>query len=77
MQRWLVKFIRGESRGAPFKAYVKKQVTYWFKCKKRTDNKSIIAKPVVIKLMSQNSVCADCGAKKSIFVKEYKSDKKI
>ena len=38
-----------ESRGAPFKAYVKKQVTYWLKCKKRTDNKSIIAKPVVIK----------------------------
>ena len=26
--------------------------------------------------MSQSSVCADCGAKKSIFVKEYKSDKK-
>ena len=65
-----------ESRGAPFKAYVQRQVTYWLKCKKRTDNKSIIAKPVVIKLMSQSSGCADCGAKKSIFVKEYKSDKK-
>ena len=46
------------------------------KCKKSTDNKLITANPVVNKLMSQISVCADCGAKKSVFVKEYKSDKK-
>ena len=47
--------------------------------KKRTDNKSITAKEVVNKLMSQKSVCAECGADCglwSIFVKEYKPDKK-
>ena len=26
--------------------------------------------------MSQKSVCAACGAKKSVFVQEYKPDKK-
>ena len=43
---------------------------------KRTDNKSIPAKPMIDTLMSQKSVCANCGAKKSVFIKEYKPDKK-
>ena len=58
-----------ESRGEPFKVYVKKQDTYCLRCKTRTDNKSIIAKQVVNKLIAQKSICADCGAKKSVFVK--------
>ena len=61
-----------ESRGEPFKGYC-------LRCKKRIDNKSITAKQVVNKLMSQKSVCADCGADCglwSVFVKEYKPDKK-
>ena len=39
-------------------------------------NKSVTAKQVVSKLISQKSICANCGAKKSVFVKEYKPDKK-
>ena len=45
------------------------------KKKKRTDNKSITAKAVVNKLVSQKLICANCGAKKSVFLKEYKPDK--
>ena len=40
-------------------------------------NKSVTAKQVVSKLISQKSICANCGAKKLVFVKEYKPDKKI
>ena len=58
-----------ESRGEPFKEYC-------LRCKKRIDNKSITAKQVVNKLMSQKSICADCGAKTSVCVKEYKINKK-
>ena len=36
-----------ESRGKPFKAYVKKQDTYSLRCNTRTDNKLITAKQVV------------------------------
>ena len=43
---------------------------------KRTDNKSITAKQVVHKLISQESICADCGSKKSVFVEKYKPNKK-
>ena len=43
---------------------------------KRTDNKSITAKQVINKLIAQESICADCGSKKSVFVKEYKPNKK-
>ena len=56
--------------------YVKKQDTYFLRCKTRTDYKSIIAKQVVNKLIAQKSICVDCGAKKSVFVKEYKPNKK-
>ena len=38
-----------ESRGKPFKAYVKKQDTYCLRCKQRTDNKLVTAKQVVNK----------------------------
>ena len=65
-----------ESKGEHFKVYLKKQGTHCLKCKKRKDNKSITAKPVVNKLMSQKSVCADCGVEKSVLEKECKPDKK-
>ena len=41
-----------ESRGKPFKAYVKKQDTYCSTCKTRTDNKLITAKDVINKLIA-------------------------
>ena len=65
-----------ESRGKPFKAYVKKQDTYYLRCKTRTDNKLIATKQVVNKLIAQKSGCVDCDSKKSVFEKEYKPDKK-
>ena len=34
-----------------------------------------MSKQVVNKLIAQKSACADCGSKKSVFVKEYKPDK--
>ena len=58
-----------ESRGTAFKAYVKKQDTHCLTCRKRTDNKLITPKQVVNKLNAQKSICADCGSKKSVFVK--------
>ena len=42
-----------ESRGKPFKTYVKKQDTYYLRCKTRTDNKLIATKQVVNKLIAQ------------------------
>ena len=65
-----------ESRGKPFKTYVKKQDTYYLRCKTRTDNKLIATKQVVNKLIAQKSGCVDCDSKKSVFEKEYKPDKK-
>ena len=44
-----------ESRGKPFKAYVKKQDTYCSTCKTRTDNKLITAKDVINKLIAQKN----------------------
>ena len=57
-----------------FKAYIKKQNTYCLKCKTPTNQSP--PKQVVHKLIAQKSTCAVCGSKKSIFVKEYKSNKK-
>ena len=65
-----------ESRGKSFKAYVKKQDTYYWRCKTRTDNKLITTKQVVDKLIAQKSGCVDCDSKKSLFEKQYKPDKK-
>ena len=68
--KWIFKKI------LPFKAYVKKQDTYCLRCKKRTDNKSIIAKLVVNRLIAQKSICPDCGVIKSVSGKECKPNKK-
>ena len=65
-----------ESRGKPFKAYVKKQDKYCLRCKQRTDNKLITAKQVVNKWIAQKSTCIDCDSKKLDFLKEYKPNKK-
>ena len=64
------------SWGTSFKTYIKKQDTYCLRCKKRTDNKSITPKQIVYKLIAQKSICVDCSSKKSVFVKEWKPDKK-
>ena len=56
--------------------YIKNQNTYCLKCKKPTNNKSITPTQVVNKLIAKKSICADCGSKKSVFVKEYKPNKK-
>ena len=65
-----------ESWEKPFKAYIKKEATYCLGCIKRTDNKLITLKGMVNKFMAQKSICAEYGSKKSIFVKEYKPNKK-
>ena len=65
-----------ESRGKPLKMYERKQDTYCLRCKQRPDNKLITAKQVENKLIAQKSSCVDCNSKKSVFVKEYKPDKK-
>ena len=65
-----------ESREKPFKAYVKKQDTYYLRCKLGTDNKVITAKQVVNKLIAQKSWYVDCNSIKSVLLKKYKSDKK-
>ena len=57
------------------KAYIYKQNTHCLKCKKQ-NNTSIMSKQVVNKLTEQKSACADYGSKKSVFVKEYKPNKK-
>ena len=43
-----------ESRGKPFKTYVKKQDTYCLGCKTRTDNNFITAKQLVNRIIAQN-----------------------
>ena len=58
-----------------FKAYINKQNTHCLKCRKQ-NNTSIMSKQVVNKLTAQKSTCSDCGSKKSVFVKEYKPNKK-
>ena len=35
-----------ESSQAPFKVYIKRQDTYCLRCKKRTDNKSVMPKKI-------------------------------
>ena len=65
-----------ESSQAPFKVYIKRQDTYCLRCKRRTDNKSVMPKKIVNKLIAQKSICVNCGSKKSVSVKECKSDKK-
>ena len=59
----MVKFISKNLRENLLKHMLKN------KMQKRTDDKSITAKQVVNKLIAQKSICADCGSKKSVFVK--------
>ena len=74
---YLGKIYYQESRGKPFKAYLKKkQDTHCLGCKTRTDNELITAKQVIDKLVAQKSRCADFDSKKWVFVKENKPDKK-
>ena len=61
--KWLVKFISKNSKENLLKRMLKNKI------QKRTDNKSITAKQVVNKLIAQKSICADCGSKKSVFIK--------
>ena len=61
--KWLVKFISKNSKENLLKRMLKN------KMRKRTDNKSITAKQVINKLTAQKSICADCGSKKSVFIK--------
>ena len=59
-----------------FKAYIKRQDAYCLMWKKQTDNKSITPEQVANELIAQESLCVDCGSKKSIFIQEYKPNKK-
>ena len=43
---------------------------------KKNRYKPITPKEMVNKLIAQKSICADYGFKKSIFLKEYKPNKK-
>ena len=61
--KWLVKFISKNSKENLLKRMLKN------KMQKRTDNKSITAKQVINKLTAQKSIYADCGSKKSVFIK--------
>ena len=59
------------------KKYVKKKISYCLKCKKQTRNKVIHKTLMLVNLIpQQSSRCKDCNAKKSVFVKEYKPNKK-
>ena len=57
--------------------YVKKKISYYLKCRKQTRNKDIHkALTLVYLIPQQSSKCKVCNARKSVFVKEYKSNKK-
>ena len=53
-----------------FKLYNKKQITYCLKGIKPTNNKSIMPKQAVNKLVAQKSTCSVCGSKNSVFLKK-------
>ena len=69
------KIYHKEPQGS-LKGCINKQNTQCLKCKKPTNNKSITPKHVANELIVQKSTCADFGSKKSIFVEEYKPNKK-
>ena len=59
------------------KIYVKKKISYCLKCKKRTRNKDSHKALMLVNLIPQQSLkCKTCNARKSVFVKEYKPNKK-
>ena len=59
------------------KKYVKKIINYCLKRRKLTRNKSNHEALMLVNLIpQQSSKCEICNAKKSVFVKEYKHNKK-
>ena len=55
----------------------RKNIVYCLKCRKPTRNKNIHEALMLVNLIpQQNSKCKTCHAKKSVFVKEYKPNKK-
>ena len=53
------------------------EITYCLKCIKRTRNKDIPKALTLVNLIpQQTSKCNDCNARKSVFEKEYKPNKK-
>ena len=58
------------------KKHVKK-ISYCLKCRKPTRNKDIHEALTLVNLIpQQSSKCKTCNARKSVFVKEYKPNKK-
>ena len=54
------------------KKYVKKEISYCFKCKRQTRNKDIHKTLILVNLIpQQSSKCKICNARKSFFVEEY------
>ena len=59
------------------KKYVKKKISYCLKCRKLTRNKDIHEALTLVNLIpQQSSKCKACNARKSVFVKECKPNKK-
>ena len=59
------------------KKYVRKKTSHCLKCRKPTRNKDIHEALTLVNLIpQQSSKCKDCNARKSVFVKEYKRNKK-
>ena len=59
------------------KKHVKKKISYCLKCRKPTRNKDIHEALTLVNLILQQiSKCKTCNTRKSVFVKEYKPNKK-
>ena len=57
--------------------FVKKKISYCLKCKKQTRNNNIHKALMLVNLiLQQSSKCKPCNTRKSVFVKEYKPNKK-
>ena len=60
-----------------YKTKVKKKISYCLKCRNPTRNKDIHEALTLVNLIpQQSSKCKTCNARKSVFVKEYKPNKK-
>ena len=59
------------------KEYVKKKISYSLNCMKPTRNKEIHEALMLVSLIpQQSSKCKFCNTRKSVFVKQYKANKK-
>ena len=59
------------------KKYVKKTISHYLKCRKPARNKDIHEALTLVNIIpQQSSKCKICNARKSVFVKEYKPNKK-